>query len=267
MKTSRRSFLGLSALPATGILSACGIGLKTEQSGDPNRRVVKTSLMSGNLSCDNSSVPISDVTQRISTIIDFDGSSQCAMIKDSFEGPFFYCTNPNSADIAKGEPGVPLIVALRAMDALTCKPLENAVIDIWHCDANGLYSGYDLGMDESIAQVRHAEPKTAERACRGALRTDKDGIAEFRTVYPGYYVERATHVHFKAHVGDRCYLTNQAYFPEEMNDAIYRLAPYNGPRKQKRLLNSDESWAIPTMKVIERNQIRMAVLNLAFSVK
>jgi protocatechuate 3,4-dioxygenase beta subunit len=267
MTTSRRTILRLGAVPAFGVLSACGIGLKTDQSGAPNRRVVKTSLMSGSLSCENSSVPLSDTAQRISTIADFDASNQCAMIKDSFEGPFFYCTNPNSAEIAKGEAGVPLIVALRAMDASTCEPLANAVIDIWHCDANGLYSGYNLAMDESIGQVRHAEPKTAERACRGALRTDKDGIAEFRTVYPGYYVERATHIHFKAHIGDRCYLTNQAYLPEEMNDAIYRLAPYNGPRKQKRLLNSDESWAIPTMKIIERNQIRMAVLNLAFAVK
>jgi hypothetical protein len=80
-------------------------------------------------------------------------------------------------------------------------------------------------------------------------------------------VERATHIHFKAHIGNQCYLTNQAYLPEETNDAIYRLAPYNGPQKQRRLLNSDESWAIPTMKIIERNQVQMAVLNLAFGVR
>ncbi len=267
MNNSRRTILRLGAMPALGVFSACGIGLKTEQSGDPNRRVAKTALMSGSLSCDNANVPLSDATNRISTIADFDTSSQCAMIKNSFEGPFFYCTNSNDADIAKGEAGVPLLVALRAMDASTCKPLANTVIDIWHCNANGLYSGYGLGMDQSIGQVRHAEPITTERACRGALRTDKDGIAEFRTIYPGYYVERATHIHFKAHIGNQCYLTNQAYLPEETNDAIYRLAPYNGPRKQKRLLNSDENWAIPTMKIIERNQVRMAVLNLAFGVR
>ena len=267
MDESRRNLLRLGALPVFGTLSACGAGLKTDHSGAPNRAVVDVAMMSGNLSCDNTAVPVSDALNRLSTIADFDADSHCAMIKDSFEGPFFYCTNPNSAEIAKGHAGVPLVVALRAMDASTCKPLDNAVIDIWHCDAMGIYSGYNVSIDEPIASARHAEPQNIARACRGALRTDKDGIAEFRTIYPGHYVERATHIHFKAHIGNHCYLTNQAYLPEEMNDAIYRLAPYNGPRKQKRLLNSDESWAIPTMKIIERNQTRMAVLNLAFAVK
>jgi protocatechuate 3,4-dioxygenase beta subunit len=267
MDNRRRNVLHLSALPALSMLASCGVGLKTDRSGAANRAVIDAALLSGNLSCDNSAVPLSDAQTRVSTLVDFESIGQCAMIKDSFEGPFFYCTNPNSNEIAQGNEGHPLVVALRAMDANTCKPLADAVIDIWHCDANGLYSGYGLRMDESIGQVRHAEPKTAERACRGALRTDKDGIAEFRTVYPGYYVERATHIHFKAHIGNHCYLTNQAYLPEEMNDAIYRLAPYNRPRKQKRLLNSDERWAIPTMKIIERNQMPMAVLNLAFVAK
>ena len=267
MNYSRRKVLRLSALPALSVLAACGAGLKTDQSGAPNRAVVDTSLMTGTLSCDNALVPLSDAANRLSKLADFETSGQCAMIKDSFEGPFFYCTNPNSSDIAKGKEGIPLIVALRALDAATCKPLSNTVIDIWHCDANGIYSGYNLGVDEPIRTARHAEPQNSERACRGALRTDKDGIAEFRTIYPGYYVERATHIHFKAHIGNRAFLTNQAYLPEEINNAVYRLAPYNAPRKAKRLLNTDENWSVPTMKVFERNQIRMAVLNLAFALK
>lgn len=267
MNDTRRNILRLGALPALGALSACGIGLKTDRSGTPNRAVVNAALMSGNLSCDNSAVPLSDATTRVSTLADFDNATACSMIKDSFEGPFFYCTNPNSAEISKGKEGVPLIVALRAVDASTCKPLANAVIDIWHCDASGLYSGYNLGVDEPIDSVRHAQPNNEDRHCRGALRTDRDGIVEFRTIYPGYYVTRATHIHFKAHMGNRAYLTNQAYLPEEVNDATYRLAPYNRPRKVKRLLNSDENWSIPTLKILERDQQRLAVLNLAFAQK
>ena len=267
MNYSRRYLLRLGTLPALSVFSACGAGLKTDRSGAPNRAVVDKSLMTGSLSCDNSSVPLSDAANRLSTIADFDASGQCAMIKDSFEGPFFYCTNPNSAEIAKGKEGIALVVALRAVDATACQPLADAVIDIWHCDASGIYSGYNLGVDEPITSGRHAEPQNSERACRGALRTDKDGIAEFRTIYPGFYVERATHIHFKAHIGNRAFLTNQAYLPEEINDATYRLAPYNAPRKGKRLLNSDESWPVPVMKIIERNQTRIAVINLAFVAK
>ncbi len=262
MNEIRRNLLRLSALPA---LSACGLGMKTDHSGAANRAVVESALMSGNLSCDNSAVPLSDAANRISSLADFESSSQCSMIKDSFEGPFFYCTNPNSNEIAKGKKGSLLVVALRAVDAATCKPLADAVIDIWHCDAMGQYSGYNLGIDEPIASARHAEPENADRACRGALRIDRDGIAEFRTIYPGFYVERPTHIHFKAHIGNRSFLTNQAYLPEGINEATYRTAPYNAPRKNRRLLNADESWAIPTMKIIERNGTRMALLNLAFA--
>jgi protocatechuate 3,4-dioxygenase beta subunit len=267
MNHTRRNILTLSALPALSTLSACGLGLKTDRSGASNRVVAERSLMLGTLSCDNSAVALSDAATRLATPADFEGSSQCSMIKDSFEGPFFYCTNPNNAEIARGKEGIPLVVALRALDAATCRPLANAVIDIWHCDASGLYSGYTLGVDEPIASVRHAQPDNSDRFCRGTLRTDSEGIAEFRTIYPGYYVTRATHIHFKAHIGNRAFLTNQAYLPEELNDATYRLAPYNGPRKAKRILNSDEGWSIPEMKIIERDQWRLGVLNLAFVAK
>jgi protocatechuate 3,4-dioxygenase beta subunit len=267
MSYTRRDILRLGILPALGALSACGLSIRTDRSGAPNRRVVDTKLMSGSLSCDNSAVAMSDAGSRVSRVADFETSNQCAMIQDSFEGPFFYCTNPQSPEISKGKPGVALVVALRAMDATGCQPLANAVIDIWHCDASGLYSGYTLGQDEPIATARHAQPDNGDRSCRGTLRTDKDGIAEFRSIYPGYYVTRATHIHFKAHVGDRAYLTNQAYLPEEINEATYRLAPYNAPRKAKRILNTGESWSIPTMKIIERQGQRLAVLNLAFAVK
>ena len=33
------------------------------------------------------------------------------------------------------------------IDSETCKPLRDAAVDIWHCDAVGTYSG-----DESISQ-------------------------------------------------------------------------------------------------------------------
>jgi protocatechuate 3,4-dioxygenase beta subunit len=267
MNVSRRNLLRLGPLPALAMLSACGIGLKTDRSGAANRAVIGTALISGNLSCDNSAVPLSDVAKRFSTVADFEATGQCAIVKDSFEGPFYYCTNPNSAEIAKGKEGIPLVVALRAVDANTCKPLTNVVIDVWHCDASGVYSGYSLGVDEPVASVRHAQPDNDARACRGALRTDQDGIAEFRTIYPGYYVERATHIHFKAHIGNRSFLTNQAYLPEAINEATYRLSPYNAPRKAKRILNADEGWSIPIMKIIERGQTRLGILNLAFAAK
>jgi hypothetical protein len=73
-----------------------------------------------------------------------------------------------------------------------------------------LYSGHNMAIDEPVKSEKHTPPVNGERHCRGALRTDADGIAEFRSIYPGYYVERAIHIHFKVHIGERAFLTNQA---------------------------------------------------------
>ena len=92
-------------------------------------------------------------------------------------------------------------------------------------------------------------------------------VADFGSIYPGYYVERAIYIHFKVHVGNRAFLTTQAFLPEPDNAAVVALAPYKLPRKGKRITNAREAdWGLPTMKVIERQQTRLAVLVLALSV-
>jgi protocatechuate 3,4-dioxygenase beta subunit len=268
MNTHRRHLLHLAALSTTAWAwpgrSAAAV---TERSGSPDRKVTHKTFWSNTLSCDNAAVPVSQRGARLASVADFGGSSSCTMLKNSVEGPFYFCTNPGVADIARGLPGVPLTIALRAVDAATCQPIPDAVIDIWHCDAGGLYSGHGLAVDEAIQQTSHTPPVNGDRHCRGALRTDADGIAEFRSIYPGYYVERAIHIHFKVHIGNRAFLTNQAFLPESDNAAVMAMAPYNMPRRGKRIGNAQEAdWGLPTMKIVERQQTRLAVMDLMLSV-
>jgi protocatechuate 3,4-dioxygenase beta subunit len=239
----------------------------TERSGSPDRLVTHKTFWRNTLSCDNAAVPASSRSGRLATPADFGGAQACSMMKDSFEGPFFFCTNPGVADIARGQPGAPLAIALRAVDAATCQPIPDAVIDVWHCDARGLYSGQNLAVDEALVDTRHTPPSNGDRHCRGALRTDADGIAEFRSIYPGFYVERAIHIHFKLHVGNRAFLTNQALLPEADNAAVLATAPYNLPRKGQRITNAQEAdWGLQTMKVVQRGQTRLALLDVVVSV-
>ena len=105
-------------------------------------------------------------------------------------------------------------------------------------DAKGLYSGQNIAVDEAIKSANHAPPVNDDRHCRGALRTDADGIAEFRSVYPGYYVEREIHIHFKVHIGNRAFLTTEAHLPEADNAVALALPPYNLPRRGKRITNA-----------------------------
>src|SRR5205823_6128325 len=68
-----------------------------------------------------------------------------------------------------------------------CSPLAGAVIDIWQCDASGVYSDVnDPGFNTKGQQF-----------LRGSQHTDENGYAQFLTIYPGWYSGRAVHTHLK----------------------------------------------------------------------
>jgi protocatechuate 3,4-dioxygenase beta subunit len=131
------------------------------------------------------------------------------------EGPFYFDAGQIRRDITEGRPGAPLLLALEVIDAGTCSPIRDAVADIWHCDAGGLYSGYG------------SEGTAGERFLRGIQVTDADGRVEFDTIYPGFYRGRTIHVHFKIHLDERTVVTSQLFFPESTNDAVMATSPYD----------------------------------------
>lgn len=260
MKLTRRKWL---ALGTTGLASLATAARAEYSDGVGPNRGIEERGKRGKQTCTNTSVPLSDASTRISLPEDFDGSA-CEMIADSFEGPYFTCAPTETRNIAKGQAGRPLIVALRLIDK-DCQPVPDGVVDIWACNADGYYSGYSNNPDKMPPMIRailfgHIKPDTEDRFCRGALRTDADGIAEFNTVYPGYYYGQPIHLHFKAHVNGKNLLTSQANFPESWNRKILESEPYNAKRPIER--NVEQS-GFPLMKVIERGEHLVAVLDLA----
>ncbi|MGE5689088.1 MAG: intradiol ring-cleavage dioxygenase [Pseudomonadota bacterium] len=115
-------------------------------------------------------------------------------------------------DITEGKAGVPLTLRLRVLDVSTCKPIRGAAVDLWHCDALGVYSGVE---------------GNGANFLRGVQRTDANGLAVFRTVYPGWYRGRAVHIHVKVHVGGNVVHTGQFFFPPAITSAVSRRAPYS----------------------------------------
>jgi protocatechuate 3,4-dioxygenase beta subunit len=119
--------------------------------------------------------------------------------------------------------GVPLLLTFRVLDVTdptVCKPLPDAQVDIWHCDAQGVYSGVEEGI-----------PETAENLwLRGYQITDEYGEATFTTVYPGWYPGRTVHIHFKVRTdptAEQGYeFTSQLFFPEVVSDAVYEEDDY-----------------------------------------
>jgi protocatechuate 3,4-dioxygenase beta subunit len=142
------------------------------------------------------------------------GALSCVLTPELTEGPYYVAGEKLRRDITEGKPGLPLVLHLSVLNASTCKPIPNAAVDIWHCDAVGVYSG-------AIAR----NPGT--NFLRGIQRTDAGGVATFETVYPGWYQGRAVHNHVKVHIGGRVVHTGQLFFPAEVTNAVYQKTPYS----------------------------------------
>lgn len=151
-------------------------------------------------------------------------ATSCTLAPETTEAPYYFDVDSIRSDICEDRDGVSMRLALRVQDASEgCAPVSNAVVDIWHCDAEGLYSGYESASRGGLGGSGTTDEETY---LRGAQVTDADGVVEFATIYPGWYRGRAVHVHFKVHLDQSTVLTGQLLFDEKFTDEIYDAEPY-----------------------------------------
>jgi protocatechuate 3,4-dioxygenase beta subunit len=151
-------------------------------------------------------------------------AAACTLTAEQTEGPYYLDLEKIRKDITEGKSGLRLDLRITIVDSGTCKPIEGVAVDIWHCDAVGVYSGFS------------AEGTSGKTYLRGVRLTDADGLASFRTIYPGWYRGRATHIHLKAHVGGAAASgkysgghvahTGQLFFSDTTTDKVAKLSPY-----------------------------------------
>ncbi len=154
--------------------------------------------------------------------------SVCVVTPEETEGPYFVDellyrsdirTDPSDGTIKDGMP-LQLTFNISSISGTACAPLAGATVDIWHCDALGVYS------DE------RANNSVGKKFLRGTQVTDESGIVRFTTIYPGWYRGRAVHIHFKvrtdpmANTGKQ--MTSQLYFDDALTDQVYTQVPYAG---------------------------------------
>jgi protocatechuate 3,4-dioxygenase beta subunit len=141
------------------------------------------------------------------------GAVQCVLTPELTEGPYYIAGEKVRRDIREGHPGTLLTLELTVLNASTCSPIKGAAVDIWHADAAGNYSAFG--------------PDTSSRTfLRGTQKTSSKGLAEFATIYPGWYSGRAVHIHVKVHVGGSVVHTGQLFFPGALTAAVYKAKPY-----------------------------------------
>ncbi len=160
----------------------------------------------------------------------------CIVRPEQTEGPYFVDEKLNRSDIrtdpidGKVVDGVPLQLTLRVSGVGndSCTPVAGAIVDIWHCDALGVYSDVT---DRSFDTM-------GKKFLRGYQVTDANGTVKFTTIYPGWYQGRTPHIHFKirtaATAGQSNEFTSQLYFDDAVSDRIYKQMPYasKGDRDQ-----------------------------------
>jgi protocatechuate 3,4-dioxygenase beta subunit len=143
------------------------------------------------------------------------------------EGPYFVDENLNRsyirADPTDGsvQEGVPLTLVIHVydIDKGTCVPLKGAQVDVWHANSQGLYS--DI---QSLGTL-------GKKYLRGEQATDSNGTARFTTIYPGWYEDRAIHIHVKVRTfegSEKTFeWTSQLYSDNSINNQVHSQAPYS----------------------------------------
>lgn len=164
-----------------------------------------------------------------------DAAEVCILTPQAEEGPFYADPKLLRSDIVDGKAGIPLTLRLRVIEAGACTPIPGARVDIWHCDARGLYSAFPGQGD------RHNIDRSQQSFLRGTQLTGAAGWVAFNTIYPGWYDGRATHIHFKVFLDDKNVLTGQTFLPDALNEFIYTNAPdYTGRPRPRTTLNAND---------------------------
>ncbi|GAA3823675.1 intradiol ring-cleavage dioxygenase [Streptomyces phyllanthi] len=205
-------------------------------------------------------------------------SEECyKLTSETTEGPYYIDADKLRQDITEDKEGIPMTLRIKVIDSENCKPIRNAAVDVWHCDALGLYSGYEslstgggggaptdapsgtpTGEPPSGAPTDgtggggggvHEEPTDDKRYLRGTWKTDKGGFVTFKTIFPGWYRGRCVHIHTKVHVngewtdagyegGNTCH-TGQFFFDEESVLASAEVEPYSTSTTERTTLDED----------------------------
>ena len=155
--------------------------------------------------------------------------SPCVVRPASTAGPYYVDEKLNRADI-RSDPSdgsvrqgalLALTLHVSSITRGSCHPLKDAIVDVWQCDAEGVYSD---------AEDPRYFNTVGKKFLRGYRVTDRNGVAKFTTIYPGWYPQRTPHIHYKIRspVSARptYEFTGQMYFDEGMSDRVYARAPY-----------------------------------------
>lgn len=132
----------------------------------------------------------------LSTI--FAGNKSCILVPEVTEGPYYVSGEYIRSDVreASHQQGIDLLLDIQVIDVATCQPVPNLMIDLWHANSTGVYSGVVVSGNGNSGDKTNLNATFG----RGLQQTDKQGVVPFTTFYPGHYTGRTQHIHVATHV-------------------------------------------------------------------
>jgi protocatechuate 3,4-dioxygenase beta subunit len=239
-RVSRRAiFAGVSSIGLGSLLAACG-----DSSGGAGSVTTTTG---------ETVTPAATTTADLTSL--FADANTCTLTATTTQGPYYFDADKIRSDIREDRQGTRLRLAIKVQDSETCQPRTNAVVEIWHCDAAGLYSGAE-SLSTGGGQRAGGAPNGAsnnggagdltptddKRYLRGAQVTNSDGIVQFTTIWPGWYRGRTVHIHAMVHVSNARVLTTQVMFDEALNTKVFGAAPYSQHTGRDTFNNNDSIY-------------------------
>lgn len=69
-------------------------------------------------------------------------NTTCVTAPEVTEGPYYLNNDLIRQDLREDQGGILLELDIGVIDTSTCQPLPDALVEIWHCNATGQYSGF-----------------------------------------------------------------------------------------------------------------------------
>ncbi|CAI7565517.1 unnamed protein product [Penicillium viridicatum] len=182
----------------------------------------------------------------------FGTDATCILAPDVTQGPYYVTGELVRNNMAESQEGIPLYMDIQLIDTNTCEPIPEIYMDLWHCNATGVYSGVVASGNGNSED----ETNLNTTFHRGIQKSNKDGVIQMQTNFPGHYTGRATHIHVLTHPANETKIlangtlsglyssrsshVGQIFFDQDLITAADEVSPYS-TNTQEVTLNSDDS--------------------------
>ncbi|EED12484.1 extracellular dioxygenase, putative [Talaromyces stipitatus ATCC 10500] len=182
----------------------------------------------------------------------FHSNGTCVLSEDVTQGPYYVTGELIRNDLTESQKGVPLYLDIQLVDSSTCDPIPEVYLDIWHCNATGVYSGIVANGNGNADDSSNLNTTFL----RGVQKTGPDGVVQFQTIFPGHYTSRANHIHVLSHPANETIVypngtisglysahashVGQLFFDQDLISAVEDTDPYS-TNTQTLTENSEDS--------------------------